>query len=322
MKGALAILIVLMLHHVTLYDMELSDDAFHAALPPHVETWYFEAVFENNESMVFMITTVSDGREGILMTGMHLYRHGALIHEKRTLHASFYLSDEAPLVVVDEKEIMKGFLNAQHNICYRLSYFSDSASFNLMFENTTKGWKNRDETWIAVPQLQVRGNISYGGEEKEVTGKGYHDHNIFFFSAPLVQRGYFNGKILAEDCSIFWARLMKRMAPAEDFVVFSNGSYMLFSENVTIRCSRYVLNHGILIPTVFSIYAANDSLCINVTLSTHTVHFIRLPFVRYWRYHVYADGTITQGGKIIPVHTYDMMEYPVSYTHLTLPTKA
>ncbi len=309
MRGIITILVVLMLHHVTLHDMELSDDAFHAALPPHIETWYFEAIFDNTESMVFMITSLSDGKKGIIMTGVHLYCHGEIVYEKRELHTSFYLSDEMPFIVVNEQELMRGVLNARNNMQYRLSYVSDCLSFHLVYENITRGWKNGDETWIAVPHLQIRGNMSYQGEKREVAGKGYHDHNIFFLSAPLVQRGYFNGKILAENYSIFWARLMWRMAPLEDFVVFSNGSYTLLSGDVSIRCAGYAWNHGFLIPKVFSIYAEGNGIRINVTLTAHTIHFIRLPFVRYWRYHIYADGVVRRGSDIIQVHTYDMMEY-------------
>lgn len=308
-KGVIAILVTLMLHQVTLYDMELSDDAFHAALPPHIETWYFEAIFDHNESLVYMITTVSDGEHGILMTGVHLYCHGEILHETREMHTRFYLSDEVPLIMVNEQELVRGFLNERNNIQYHLSYVSDSLSFHLVYENITKGWKNGDATWMAVPHLQVGGTISYQGEEREVTGKGYHDHNIFFFSAPLIQRGYFNGKILAEDYAIFWARLMNRLSSPEDFVVFSSGSYALFSEDTLIRCGGYEMNHGVRIPTVFSVYAANDTICINVTLSARTIHFIRLPFVRYWRYHVDAEGAIIRGNETIPVQTHDMMEY-------------
>ncbi len=301
------IILLLLFNNISLYDITLQDDAFHADLPLHIETWYFEAIFESNESMVFMITSLGSESKGILMIGVHFYENGKIVYEKRDMYTSFYLSSETPYIVAEGNEIMKGFLNEEGKICYNISYTTSSISFNLYFENTTKGWKSNDG-WLAIPNMRVEGNILINGKEKNVNGKGYHDHNIFFLLSPFVKRGYMDGKIMMSNFSVVWAKLMKNVFMQEDFVIFSNSSYNLI-ENVSIICYDYEINHGKLIPTSFHISAANENVVINISLRAISVHFIRLPLLHYWRYHVHATGKIKMEGGTIEVDTFDIMEY-------------
>jgi len=304
MKVAIFI-ILLLLGNFNLYDMNLHDDAFHNELPLHIETWYFEGIFENNESIVFMLTSLSNGSKGIFMTGAHFYKNGSIVYEKREMYTSFFLSNESPYVIVDGKEILKGFLN-NNKICYSLSYSSPNFSFKLYFENKTKGWKSND--WIAIPNMKVKGHICIDGNKRNVEGKGYHDHNIFFLWQPFIERGYMDGKIIMNNYSIVWARLMNSMINHKDFVIFSKSSYMLI-KNITIKCFDYKINHGKIIPTSFHIFAKNKNLSIDVSIHAYSIHFIRLPLIRYWRYHVHAIGEIKEKDKTTKINTNDIVEY-------------
>ena len=299
----LPIVLMLLLTNFDFSDMSIKDDAFHDELPIHIETWYFESIFKNNESIVFIITSLSNKNNGILMVGFHFYKNGIIIYEKRKIYSKFFLSNQTPYIVVNGKEILKGFLK-NGKICYNLSYSIYNFSFELNFENKTKGWKS--DKWLAIPNMEVNGYIYMNGKTERVEGKGYHDHNIFFLWEPFIERGYIDGKIIANNFSIFWARLMG-LFHHEDFVIFSESSYMLI-KNVTIKCYNYKLNHGRLIPTSFHIFAKNKNLSINITIHSTSIHFIHLPLIKYWQYHINARGEI-RDNKLVKIDTNDIMEY-------------
>ena len=57
MKHVILLLLVIgFCNDIVLHDIVLGDDAFDSELPFHIETWYFEAIFDSNESTVFMLT--------------------------------------------------------------------------------------------------------------------------------------------------------------------------------------------------------------------------------------------------------------------------
>jgi len=301
MKPVALLLSFLLAGNYGIVEMSLEDDAFHSDLPFHIETWYFEALFENNESMVFMITVMKHEMLSIMMTGVHLYKNGEIICEERKLFTSFFISNETPFISIENGTIMEGYIK-DGNLCYNISFHS-SFSFSLKFINTTMGWKASDEKWFAVPNMRVKGNISLNGNEVMVKGKGYHDHNIFLLSNPFLKRG----RVMMENISIVWAKLMSNIFLQQNFVIVSTSSFKLI-ENVNIECTDYEINHGRLIPTSFFI-SAHDGVEVEITLHTSSIHFIRLPLLHYWRYHVHATGKIMMEGEIRNVDTFDMMEY-------------
>ena len=162
---------LLSLNNFHLCDMSLEDDAFHSDVRLHIETWYFEAIFEDNESIVFMITSISNGSKGILMVGMHFYGDGKILYEGRKIFHSFFLSSKIPLIIADGKEMMRGYLNEKRKLCYNISFFDNGHGFQLLFENTTKGWRtNEKKLWVAIPNMKVEGKIVMG-KEKSVNKK-------------------------------------------------------------------------------------------------------------------------------------------------------
>ncbi|HHO57095.1 MAG TPA: hypothetical protein ENJ70_00920, partial [Thermoplasmatales archaeon] len=209
MKLPVLLLSLLLMGNYGIVEMSLEDDAFHSELPLHIETWYFEALFQNNKSMVFMITVMKFRQQGIMMTGVHLYKNGKIIYEGRKIFTSFFISDEIPFISTENETLMEGYIMKNH-LCYNISY-SSSFSFSLKFINTTMGWKATDEKWIAVPNMIVDGFISFNGNESKVRGKGYHDHNIFFLFSPFIKRGYMDGRVMMENVSIVWAKLMSNI---------------------------------------------------------------------------------------------------------------
>jgi len=291
----LPFIFAIMLLNFSFSDMVLEDDAFHSNLPFHIETWYFEAIFNSNMSIVFMITSFGK----YLMVGIQLYENGFPIYDRRRIYTSFNLSDKTPLIYAGKTKIMEGYLkNGKLN--YMISYSSEDISLHLYFENKSKGWKS--EKWIAVPNMRVEGNIFFNQNEINVSGKGYHDHNIFYPYDLLLQIGYIDGKIIYGNTSIFWAKIFN-LVSSETFVIYSNISYHLI-EDARVKCKDYVINHNYLIPSSFSIHGKN----INITMKSIAIHFIHLPFIHYWRYHYIAEGWIKERGQMKKIKTFDIGE--------------
>lgn len=125
-------------------NMSMGDDAFHSNLPLHAETWYFEGMFNNGYSMVFIITLFSsDGNTGIALEGLYIYREGHLEITERKSSFSFDASDETPLVEISGSTVMEGFIDGNGNLFYNISFESGENGIELHFINRTRGWQGR-----------------------------------------------------------------------------------------------------------------------------------------------------------------------------------
>jgi len=290
---------------IVLHDIVLGDDAFDSELPFHIETWYFEAIFDGNESIVFMLTAAGKEKAMLLMAGVSYYEDGELKYEYRKIYFQPFVSNNTPYIEADGMEMMKGE-ERNGKLFFTIKYFTKSFAFSLNFENKSKGWKS--DEWLAVPNMKVYGSIFLGKEEKKVSGKGYHDHNIFFLRNPFLKRGYMDGKVILANISIVWAKLMDNLLMHEDFVIFSRESYVML-KNASVRCSGYKFDHGKIIPTAFHVIAHNNNISIDVVIKAKTIHFIRLPLLHYWRYHFVVRGWIEEKGEKKEIKSYDIGEY-------------
>ena len=64
-------------------------------------------------------------------------------------------------------------------------------------------------------------------------------------------------------------------------------------ENVSLIIHNYIFDHGRFIPKNYSLIIENEHLLLDVKMETLNTHFIKLPFIKYWRYHVRVTGVIT-----------------------------
>ncbi|MBC7081206.1 MAG: hypothetical protein H5T44_03035 [Thermoplasmatales archaeon] len=276
----------------------MKDDAFHSSLPFHIETWYFEAIFENY-SIVFMITLLPNI---FVMIGGHIYSKGRIIYEERKIYRSFIVSDEYPLLRIDEENFMEGYI-IDGKICYNISYVGDNFGFNLNFENKTKGWKTLPDFWLSLPNMPVEGEIFINGSRELVKGKGYHDHNIFYLKS-IFSKGYFDGKLIEENFSIVWGKIIGK----EEFIILSNESFFLL-KNVSIYMGNYTFDHGKIIPTSFNIHGKSKNIEVSLNFDACSIHYIKLPFINYWRYHVFVSGKVCIDGFEKEIRSFEIIEY-------------
>ncbi|MBS3772961.1 MAG: hypothetical protein KGY55_02030 [Candidatus Thermoplasmatota archaeon] len=298
-------------------DMTLADDGFHEERMLHVETWYYEALFDGSQSMVFIVTVLSrsDGHTGMAMAGLYLYRHGRLVAAERLITASFTASFDRPSVMLRDQHMVDGYLGREGHLVYDLLFEHNGTGIALHCVNQTRGWMGDMGRgwWLAVPELQITGIVTMDGQSHTVTGTGYHDHNVFSLLNPLLEHGYLDGKMTSEHFSLVWGHILERRTRAHSFAVVSeNGDYHpLGPDDVDLTFSSYVWDNGSRIPTVCTliIHDVEHDITGTIWMNATTMHHIRLPLLRYWRYHVRVTGWLSSPTHHEAIDARGMMEY-------------
>ncbi|UCD14369.1 MAG: hypothetical protein JSW60_02850, partial [Thermoplasmatales archaeon] len=153
-----------------LENITLKDDAFHKTYDfYHVETWYFDAVFDNNYSVALNVMVIQKGNHGIVLIGLYLYENTNLIFHQRKLHLYKYFSasEEKPILKLYNKTIIKGDVDSETNRwIYDVSTAIDGQAVNLHFVNNTNGWKTdtRMGWWLVLPRFNVTGWLLLNGK--------------------------------------------------------------------------------------------------------------------------------------------------------------
>ncbi len=296
-------------------NITLGDDAFHGT-PFYPETWYAEAFFNNSYSMVFIVTIFSTYKGGMALTGLYLYRNGILEYEERTwtLSPNYEYSRDTPLVSIQGETLLEGWLDENGQITYRLRFENNKYGMHLILRNETRGWQGKMGRgwWLAIPELKVEGILILGGEHLSVTGKGYHDHNIFDLRSPLMERGYSDGKFQCHNLSLVWGKILHKPWDTDALAIVSNnGSFMSVpQETLVIRETAQIYDHGHPIPTELSIIIRlGEKINVSLIIAADNFHHIRLPFLHYWRYHVHVSGRIILEGKEHTIDTGGIMEF-------------
>jgi len=217
----------------TPHDIILRDDACHIKGSfGHAETWYYDALFTNNYSMVSLINVIHIGRIGLVLTGLFIYKNSRLIQSKRRSFPlrSFYGSEEIPLIKINEQEIITCSLDHEKKWITHLHREDKDLKVDLEFEKNTKGFKGKTclGDWLVIPQSKVTGTIFLNDNTIPVSGWGYHDHNIYPLSTPFVHKGYYFGKFGFDSIHFTWARILKKHNKDEYLAVLNkNGGYFL-----------------------------------------------------------------------------------------------
>ena len=120
----------------------------------------------------------------LVFSRLDIYEDGKLKShkQKQYLMESFYASNYVPLVRLDGKQVMKGYIDEDTgDWIYDLSYEIAGTSIELCFVGCTKGWKGSTpggEWGVILPRAEVKGKIMLNNKDiYYVNGVGYHDHN-------------------------------------------------------------------------------------------------------------------------------------------------
>lgn len=297
-------------------DITLENDALKGNIF-QPETWYIEGFFNNSYSMVFILTLLQGLTREALLAGLYIYKDGHISYETRTLVYSpnVKYSLDKPLVKIEEKEVMAGYLDDDGRINYNVSFENNGVGIHLHFYNRTQGWQGKmgDGWWLAIPDLEILGTLTLQGENIPVTGRGYHDHNIFHPRSPLRERGYSDGKFHGDNLSFVWGKIFHTQHDTDTLAILSTEGYYISipQPQLLINETSYVFDHGHRIPTEISISfrsETEDEIEGSLVMTSKDFHHIRLPFLFYWRYHAQVQGTISMNGVTYEIEKEGMME--------------
>jgi predicted secreted hydrolase len=293
-------------------DIQLEDDAFHGPKGLYsYEWWYFDATLDNGYSVQISIRSLNVVNRVFFTTSLNVYKDGYTVSNSQNIYYKEEVSVSMiePLVILDEKEIMKGYIdNDTGDWIYLLNLKMDDMSVNFTFVGETKGWKGRTPGvgwWgVILPRATVTGTLNLNGIEMDVSGIGYHDHNWHVTATAGVNYGWYWGKIYSSTYTITWADVKLTRFSEKPFVIFNkkDGGYInIPPDSIKFTTAGVQFNNGKFIPTSFRLIINYENIRFGIdmdVLGTH--HFRRFGFINYWRYHLHCyghgyDTTIGQG---------------------------
>jgi hypothetical protein len=281
----------------------------------HVETWYYDAVFENGYSMVSLVNVIHIGRIGTVLSGIFIYKNGNLIKSirKRYPLRSFYGSEKTLLLKLNKKEVVKGRIEADDIWLYRINRGDKNIGFDLQFIKTYKPFKGRTYLgkWLVIPGFSVSGNLYLDGEKIFVKGEGYHDHNIYSLKAPFITKGYFFGKIPLKNANVIWAQIKKSKHDIEKLVILvKKDTYKSISpENFQFSIDKERKDHRKMIPYQGFIKVEDSDLKLDVSFKPKAFHYIGILAAHYWRFHEIYTGSYTLKSEPVNISEIDVAEY-------------
>ncbi len=298
-------------------DITIRDDAWQKKTNfYHIETWYFDGIFNNNYSIVALVNVFTLGNYGFIQTGCYIYKDTNLVFIKRERppYRKLYGSDKKPLIRINNRDIINGEVEEKtKNWIYHISMGDNNGGFDLQLKRTMKPWKGKHQlgNWLVIPHFDVNGVIHINGKDIDVVGHGYHDHNAYPIFAPAFSKGYHFGKIPIDSLNITWARVMKRFKGEEKLLVLNkNDKFIKINpKDIIFKIEKQFKDGGKLIPDISSIVVENDILKLNVKMETINLDRIHLPTLKYWRYHLRYTGDIKVESMSKKINQVDIAEF-------------
>ena len=295
----------------------MQDDAVHKKGNfGHVETWYYDAMFDNDYSVVTLVNVIHIGLLSQVITSLFIYKKNKLIKKlrKRIPYKNFYGSDEKPHIVINKKQILYGKVDSDTNEwIFRISMGDKQQGVDLEFVKSMTSWQGRTflGNWLVIPRFKVKGVIFLDRKRISVSGEGYHDHNNYPVYTPLVNRGYHFGKIPFDSMNITWAKVMKSRSNKQLLIVLNkdNEYISINNEDICFTVEKQVEDHGKLIPTIWRLNVENAFLNLEVRIESLHFHYISFPSVNYWRHHVRNIGEIKIESFSKRIDTIEISEY-------------
>lgn len=312
------------MHHVE--PIIPKDDGFHGAKKLSAEWWYFDGVFSEDYSFHIGIRTFSRKNRGRGTLFFELYHNEKIIFEKKKRFSfkEFETSKEYPSVRIQNQKILD-FDEIRYKKygewIYHITCLFDNCSVDLYFTNITQGFKieSNKESWtVALPKAKILGFIEYNGNKLLVDGIGYHDHNWNYtlLSALTYGKGWYWGKIKSKTFNIVWANVLKRSGYQDLLAIVSinqNGFYNINPKNIIFKPEKYKNYKNRKIPSQIHLYFKDiiNQIPINVKIimDVEHIHFTRVFFASYWRYHIKVKGSISVNKVTEHIDDKQIMEY-------------
>jgi len=226
------------------------------------------------------------------------------------------ISTDVPLVVLDEKQVMKGYIDqATGKWIYNVSLEIGDSLVDLQFIGCAKGWKGRIPIggWaVILPKAEVSGKIRVNGMEVNVVGIGYHDHNWEITLQVYMNFGWYWGRIISTNLTITWFLIMNTRISGQLLLVINKGKEYYINiepDNIHFIPGNFYIKNGRLIPHSFVIKADTQNVSLLAVLTTiGTDHGTSGVIRHYCRYHVKSQGSITVDSQMETINGIQIAE--------------
>jgi hypothetical protein len=281
----------------------LQDDAVHKPrIFGNVETWYYDAIFDNNYSMACVVNVMHFLKNGLIFTGLFIYKDTHLLKwvRTRTLMKHFQGSQKRPQLILNKRTIIDAE-QAQDpkEWTYHISLGDEKNNIDLRFLKKIEGWRGTHVLgdWLVAPRLEVIGNLMVDGTKISVTGSGYHDHNNYPLFAPLFGKGANFGKIIAGPITVVWAQVFRKDKHVDNILVINtdNTVQSVPSNDIQLLVKDSMIDRGTVVPTKYGLRVQKQDIDIDVDIQSLIHHYLTIPSVKYWRHHAKNTGQIRIG---------------------------
>jgi len=300
-------------------DMNLEDDAFHSSDNfNYIEWWYFDAFFDKGYSAQASIIIIGLIKVKTAVITINIYKDGEeIIDELRYYPITDILASVSePIIKLDDKQLLIGYLDKKTNQnIFNLSLKAGDTELNLKFISNTKGWQGKTPVslWgVMLPESEVTGNIKFKGQEIQVDGHGYHDHNWHFSLETFLNTGWYWGKLNSEKYTVVWSNILD-FSEDEPILVINEenkGYISIPQEEIQFIKSNFSNNNGVKIPETLEIKVDNSEIYLYVKLEKiHTHYFTLVDIMKYWRYYMNCTGVIRIDGNEEEINQKNFAEY-------------
>jgi hypothetical protein len=283
----------------------LQDDAAHAPwLLGNIETWYYDATFDNSYSMACVVNVMHLMKTGLILAGLFIYKDTHLLKEirTRTLMNQYQESSERPHLVLNGRTIIDAEqAHDPKQWTYYVALGDKKNNVDLRFLKSIEGWRGTHllGDWLVAPRLETTGSLMVDGSSIQVSGIGYHDHNNYPLSAPLIGKGANFGKIIAGPFTVVWAQVFHKDKQIDHLLVINTHDSFLTvpSDKIQMLVKESMTDRGTMVPTNYNLQVHQNNIDIDVDIKSLDHHYLSIPSVRYWRHHAKNTGQIRIGSQ-------------------------
>lgn len=261
------------------------DDAYQGHIKNiDFELWHFEAICDNEYSVLLGVMIYRLKKSGIIKTRLGIYKNGVanVVSNKTYLLSDVTLSNEFLSIKMNDRiQIIfdQEHYNKTGEWMIKISINEHDSTVDLKFIGTTTGWKTKTKytSWAAIlPKATVIGSMTLKGQKILLNGKGYHDHN-WEQSFTILQKkhGWFCGTVYADSLKITWAKEINNPAGGQVVVINQDinksnknrGFYNVPTKDVTFTMTDTMLKNGLLIPSEIKLKIKETSVGDNISIS-------------------------------------------------------
>jgi hypothetical protein len=286
--------------------IRLQDDAVHVPrMFGNIETWYYDAIFDNNYSMACVVNVFHFLKTGVILSGLFLYKDAHLFKWVRTrnLLKHFHGSQERPHLTLNDQTIIDAEqARNPKEWTYHVAIGDEKNNIDLHLLKKIEGWRGTHflGDWLVTPRLEVTGNLTIDAKKINVTGSGYHDHNNYPLFAPLFGKGANFGKIIAGSITVVWAQVIRRNKHVDNILVINtDDSFQVVPpNNIHLLVKNSMMDRGKEVPTKYGLRVQQKDIDIDVDIQSLDRHYLSIPSVKYWRHHAKNTGKIRIGSQV------------------------